>query len=327
LVRISWAIANWKLRVYRAIFCAVQKYWTGERWVRVTDDDGLAQFIQLNGTGQDPQTGQCRRWSTRWARSTWISSWMKARIRSTRNRDVYETLSNVLPTVGPMLNPLEARAAVGVLLESSALPASAKKKFREASEQASQQPQPPNPEIEKTKIQLEAKQQETAIQLQAKQQENAANLVAKQQESEAQLEADQRKAAADMMLKNRQHEQDLAFKREQAALDRQVERERMEDQSRHELMKLAHGVQAKREEQALKRQADSDEAEGKSDENDDDSVKLLAESVSELAQGAVKGMGQMADSIEEMAEKIAAPKEIIRDKAGNIIGAQSVEKV
>jgi hypothetical protein len=317
---------NWKLRVYRAIFSAVQKYWTGERWVRVTDDDGLAQFIQLNGTGQDPQTGQ----------STLVNALGALDVdiildegpdTINAQQDVYETLSNVLPTVGPMLNPLEARAAVGVLLESSALPASAKKKFREASEQASQQPQPPNPEIEKTKIQLEAKQQETAIQLQAKQQENAANLVAKQQESEAQLEADQRKAAADMMLKNRQHEQDLAFKREQAALDRQVERERMEDQSRHELMKLAHGVQAKREEQALKRQADSDEAEGKSDENDDDSVKLLAESVSELAQGAVKGMGQMADSIEEMAEKIAAPKEIIRDKAGNIIGAQSVEKV
>jgi hypothetical protein len=37
---------------------AIQKYWTGERWIRVTDDDGLAQFIQINGQQQDPATGQ-----------------------------------------------------------------------------------------------------------------------------------------------------------------------------------------------------------------------------------------------------------------------------
>jgi hypothetical protein len=49
---------GWKLRVYRAVFCAIQKYWTGERWIRVTDDDGLAQFIQINGTQIDPATGQ-----------------------------------------------------------------------------------------------------------------------------------------------------------------------------------------------------------------------------------------------------------------------------
>jgi hypothetical protein len=40
------------------MFAAIQKYWTGERWIRVTDDDGLAQFIQINGQQQDPMTGQ-----------------------------------------------------------------------------------------------------------------------------------------------------------------------------------------------------------------------------------------------------------------------------
>jgi len=48
---------NWKKRVYRAVWNIIQQYWTAERWVRVTDDDGLAQFLQVNGLGTDPQTG------------------------------------------------------------------------------------------------------------------------------------------------------------------------------------------------------------------------------------------------------------------------------
>lgn len=40
---------TWKLAQYRAVWCAAQHYWTAERWIRVTDDEGLAQFIQLNG--------------------------------------------------------------------------------------------------------------------------------------------------------------------------------------------------------------------------------------------------------------------------------------
>lgn len=52
------AYKNWKLRVYRALWCAVQSTWTAERWVRVTDSNDVAQFIKLNGLGVDPHTGQ-----------------------------------------------------------------------------------------------------------------------------------------------------------------------------------------------------------------------------------------------------------------------------
>jgi len=46
-------VRNWKLRIYRAIWAQVQRYWTAERWIRVTDDEGLAQQIQINGVGVD----------------------------------------------------------------------------------------------------------------------------------------------------------------------------------------------------------------------------------------------------------------------------------
>lgn len=51
------AYRGWKIRVYRALWSAVQQHWKSERWVRVTDDEGLAQYLQINGLGVDPATG------------------------------------------------------------------------------------------------------------------------------------------------------------------------------------------------------------------------------------------------------------------------------
>lgn len=48
-----FAYRGWKLRVYRAIWNIIQQYWTAERYIRVTDNDGLAQFLKLNGLELD----------------------------------------------------------------------------------------------------------------------------------------------------------------------------------------------------------------------------------------------------------------------------------
>jgi hypothetical protein len=47
------ALRGWKLRIYQAVWNCAQRYWTAERWIRVTDDQQLAQFIQLNGLDLD----------------------------------------------------------------------------------------------------------------------------------------------------------------------------------------------------------------------------------------------------------------------------------
>lgn len=130
---------GWKLRCYRALFNAVQQNWTAERYIRVTDDEGLAQFVQLNGVKIDPMTGQ----------STLVNALGSLDVdiildegpdTVNAQQDIYETLREVLPSVAQMLTPPQAQAAVKVLLETSALSASAKKQFREASN-----PQPPDP--------------------------------------------------------------------------------------------------------------------------------------------------------------------------------------
>jgi len=47
----------WKIRVYRAIWNTIQSTWTAERWVRVTDNEGVKQFLSVNRLGLN-QWGQ-----------------------------------------------------------------------------------------------------------------------------------------------------------------------------------------------------------------------------------------------------------------------------
>jgi hypothetical protein len=49
---------GWKIRVYRAVWNAIQQFWTAERWIRVTDSEGLSQFIQVNGQQMGPMGPQ-----------------------------------------------------------------------------------------------------------------------------------------------------------------------------------------------------------------------------------------------------------------------------
>lgn len=44
---------NWEMRVFRTVWTTVCQHWTANRLVRVTDDDDLVQFIEVNGIGMD----------------------------------------------------------------------------------------------------------------------------------------------------------------------------------------------------------------------------------------------------------------------------------
>lgn len=47
----------WKLNQYEGFWYDAKRFWTAERFLRVTDDQGLAQFMQVNGLGINPETG------------------------------------------------------------------------------------------------------------------------------------------------------------------------------------------------------------------------------------------------------------------------------
>lgn len=125
------AYRNWKLRVYRAVWNIVQQSWTGEKYIRVTDDDQIAQFIQLNGLQIDPMTGQ------------------PAMVNALGALDVDIILDEGPDTMNMMQDTFDTLTALAqngaqvppqVLIELSSLPQSTKQKLLEYMEQASQPP-------------------------------------------------------------------------------------------------------------------------------------------------------------------------------------------
>lgn len=50
-------LRDWKLRVYRAVWSRIRQAWTGERYVRITDNPDAPQFLGLNQVQANPMTG------------------------------------------------------------------------------------------------------------------------------------------------------------------------------------------------------------------------------------------------------------------------------
>lgn len=48
---------DWKLRIYRAQWCRIRQAWTGERWIRVTEDQNSQTFVGVNNVMDDPMRG------------------------------------------------------------------------------------------------------------------------------------------------------------------------------------------------------------------------------------------------------------------------------
>lgn len=122
---------GWKIRVYRALWNAIQKYWTSERWIRVTDDKGLAQFLQINGLSFD-QMGQP-------ALVNALGS-LDVDIIVDEGPDHVNLMQDVFETLGQLANagiPIPPAA----IIQMSGLPESMKKQVIGMIDQASQ----PNP--------------------------------------------------------------------------------------------------------------------------------------------------------------------------------------
>jgi hypothetical protein len=42
------SLRDWTIRVYRAVWERIKQYWTEERWIRITDEEQVAEFVGLN---------------------------------------------------------------------------------------------------------------------------------------------------------------------------------------------------------------------------------------------------------------------------------------
>jgi hypothetical protein len=208
----------WKMRVYRSLFNAVQKYWTNERWIRVTDAEGQPQFVKINEVVQiDPVTGMPMLRNAVGELDVDIIL-DEGPDSVTLMQDTYDAIAQALPAVAPMLSPAKASAVMDVLIETSPLPADIKKKFRDAGENEAQQPDP-------------------------KQQEAMAKLALEQQQAQARMALEREKATADLVQKQQVANLDQQTEREKAALEMQIEREKAQNQMQIEQFKATTQAQ------------------------------------------------------------------------------------
>jgi hypothetical protein len=197
------AFKGWKLRVYRAIWNAVQRHWTAERWIRVTDDEQVAQFFAVNQLQVDPMTGQPTLSNALGSLDVDIII-DEGPDTINMQADAYDTLS-IMAQKGQQVPP-------EVIIELSPLTGSVKKKVNEMIQGAKQQAmQAQGPAMQ---IEVQAKQADTAKtvaetqkivtetqqlggQAQAEQQTRMMDLAGKQQDRQFQ----QTKGVMDLRLK------------------------------------------------------------------------------------------------------------------------------
>lgn len=130
------AFRGWKLRVYRALWNAVQQFWDGEKWIRVTDDEGIAQFFAVNQLAIDPRTGQPTLMNALGALDVDIII-DEGPDTINMQQDAYDTLS-IMATKGQNVPPQ-------LLIELSPLQGKVKKKALDILKQAQEQAAQPNP--------------------------------------------------------------------------------------------------------------------------------------------------------------------------------------
>jgi len=209
------AYRDWKIRVYRAMWNNIQRYWEAERWIRVTDDDGLAQFMPINAVtfnemGQPVIQNQLG--------SLDIDIVLDEGPDSvTLMQDTFDTLVQLSQQGAPV--------PPDIVLEMSNLPGSMKKKIMDRLQQAQQQP---NPEAQAMQAKLQLEQQKMQMDMAAKQ---------------ADVELEQQKAAQEAQIAQYRAQNDAAIAREKAALEMELERERAANQIQIEQLKADAAIQ------------------------------------------------------------------------------------
>ena len=300
------AYKGWKIRVYRAIWNAIQQHWKAERWIRVTDDQQLAQYIQINGLGIDPNTGQP-------AMVNAIGSLDVDIIMEegpdyiTSMQETNETLQQVLPAVAPLLSPIKAATLVDILIETSPLPPESKKKYKEAAiaEQQAGPQVPPEVQAEQAKaeLNLKVKEAEGAMKLKSKQDEHALSM----QQQMQQGDMDQRTMELEYQHKFKMAQLDMAAKADEHKMD--------QDNTR-----AKHGMEREQIEHKTKKAMEVEEH--KASKTDIGQVKAIADAFAD-------SLKNIAQTVEDVVEKATAPKkkhvDLKKDKSGRIVSADVTE--
>jgi len=142
-----------KLRAYTLTWEAIRTNWTGARFVRITDDQGLAGFIGVN----QPRMNE---WGQVIGVENPIGKVMVDFVLDegpdtvTLREDAQQALGQALTTAGAALPPNVVAAIGKALIQTANLPPAAQKEILAAFDQASQPQQPPPGAMEAMQIEL-----------------------------------------------------------------------------------------------------------------------------------------------------------------------------
>jgi hypothetical protein len=248
------AFKNWKIRVYRDCWNIVQRYWKAECWIRVTDDQNLAQYFQANKLTID-QYGRPQI------------------VNALGSLDVDIIIDEGPDTVNLQGDSLQVLQSLGpqflqefpeIAIQLAPLPASVKKPMIDKIQQKQNAPPPPDPKVmalqAKAQLDQQTAQQDAALKAQeaqradAQAQQDMAMKVREAQMDEAQAQRDDSRAAMqaqqDMMLERMRAQNEQQIARMQAVMDMQIER-----------MKAAAGMQIDREQHEQQMDMDRERAE------------------------------------------------------------------
>jgi hypothetical protein len=234
------AYKNWKIRVYRDIWNIIQRYWTSERWIRVTDDQNVAQFFQINKLEND-QYG-------RPAIVNAIGS-LDVDIIIDEGPDAVNMQGDammVLQTLGPQF----AQEFPDIALELSPLPNSVKKPMLDRLKQKQSAPPPPDPKV----MAMQAKAQIDAQTAQREDQRETARTQQDMAIKAAEQRMAEQQAAMDAQLERMRAANEIEIQRMKAAADIQIERIKAANQARMQQDKHSQDMDIAADKAAYQRQ-------------------------------------------------------------------------
>lgn len=210
------ALKQWKVRVYRDIWNIIQRHWKAERWIRVTDDQDLAQYFQINKLSLD-QFGHPSLVNA-------IGS-LDVDIILDEGPDQINMMADnyaVLQSLGPTFGQEFPEIAI----ELSPLTGSIKKRMLDKITKRQQEPPPPDPKVLAAQQMAQLEQQKAAAGLELDQRKQAADLQAKQTDAMADIELEKIRLASQLEIERIKAQAAIEIDQMKAANAMALERER-----------------------------------------------------------------------------------------------------
>lgn len=290
-------LTEWELRIYRQAWMRAKQFWTSPRWIRVSDDFGAPQYLQVNQQGPNGE-------AMNGIAELDVDITMDATPESPTAQHEQFQLMGEMVKMGMPIPPEEVIKSMPSLRN--------KQEIVQGIQQARQmQAQQPNPQIEKLKLDAAAEHERQNLEREKLAQTERIELSRIQAEAvKAQAEAE--KARADLELARIK----IEIEREKLALERdRMGHEAGLEERRHglEREKLADG-QASRKEQ---RDAERLKAATDPDEREDVEAEIT---------GQPSRTDRIVEALTQQNQTLVAaltrPKRVVRGPDGRAVGVE-----